>query len=296
LTQPIPREKLGVSSYKLRITVDVSVKEEMLKTILVIEDNPQTRKIFLESLATRGFYTIGAENGLVGLQRVEEKLPDLIICDITMPVLDGYGVITKLRQNPANAIIPFIFVSGRTTRNDIRKGMELGADDYLTKPCSLKELLAAITIQLKKRTTLQQWYVAESQPVSEQPANDTASLPTLHSIFPASSQMAQVFRFLEENYHQPITLGDVAQAAGYSPAYLTNLIRQQTGKSIHRWLVERRMAQAIALLLKTEHTVSKIAETVGYQDVCHFSRYFRQFYGTSPQAWRNEHRCTTAAS
>ena len=108
--------------------------------------------------------------------------------------------------------------------------------------------------------------------------------------------MNQVFRFIEENYHRPITLRDVAQAVGYSSAYLTNLMRQQTGKSLHRWLIERRMAQAIALLLKTEHTVSQIAETVGYQDVCHFSRYFRQFYGTSPQAWRNAHRCSISAS
>lgn len=115
----------------------------MVKKILVIEDRPETRNLFLECLKAEGFYTIGAENGLVGVQRAHEELPDLIICDIIMPQLDGYGVLTTLRQNPVTAIIPFIFVSAKTTRSDLRKGMELGADDYLTKPCMVDELLRA---------------------------------------------------------------------------------------------------------------------------------------------------------
>ncbi len=284
-----------ITNSELLTLIDVLVVGEMATKILVIENNPQTRNLFLECLKAQGFDTIGAENGLVGLQRIQENLPDLIICEIAMPVIDGYGVLTKLRHNPVTGYVPFIFVTGKTTRSDFRKGMELGADDYLTKPCTLKELLASIAAQLKKRNAIKQSYAAVNQDPEEPPV-DTANVTTLNSIFPSSSQMNQVFRFIEENYHRPITLRDVAQAVGYSSAYLTNLMRQQTGKSLHRWLIERRMAQAIALLLKTEHTVSQIAETVGYQDVCHFSRYFRQFYGTSPQAWRNAHRCAINAS
>lgn len=228
-------------------------------------------------------------------KKVEESLPDLIVCDIKMPKLDGFGVLTELRHNTATAIVPFIFVTAKATRADFRKGMELGANDYLTKPCKLKELMAAITAQLKKQDTLQQWFTAENKQAPEQaPANAAAKVVTSESFFPAGSPMKEVFRFIEDNYDQSISLCDVAQAVGYSPAYLTNLVRQQTGKSVHRWLVERRMAQAISLLLKTEHTVSQIAEAVGYQDVCHFSRYFRQFYGTSPQAWRSTHRRNSA--
>lgn len=263
-----------------------------MKKILVIEDNLCVRNLFLAFLKAEGFSPIGAENGIVGLRRVQEDLPDLIICDIAMPKLDGYSVLKTLRREPANAIIPFIFVSARTTRNDIRKGMELGADDYLTKPCTSKELLAAIATQLEKRAVLQECYGIEPQPASEQPSTSKKSL-TLHSIFPACPQMFDVFHFIEENYHLPIALSDIAQAVGYSPAYLTNLVRQQTGKSVHRWLVERRMTQAISMLLETEETICRIAEAVGYQDVCHFSRYFRQFYGASPQAWRSRHRAST---
>lgn len=263
-----------------------------MKKILVIEDNPCVRNLFLASLKAEGFSLIGAENGIVGLRRLQEDLPDLIICDITMPKLDGYSVLKTLRRDPANAIIPFIFVSARTTRNDIRKGMELGADDYLTKPCTPKEILAAIATQLEKRAVLQQCYATESQLASKQPCTSKESL-ALHSIFPPCPQMSDVFRFIEDNYHLPVTLSDVAQAVGYSPAYLTNLMRQQTGKNVHRWLVERRMTQAISMLMETEETICRIAETVGYQDVCHFSRYFRQFYGASPQAWRSSHRASS---
>lgn len=266
----------------------------MVQKILVIEDNEKTRNLFLERLGAKGFHTTGAENGHLGLQQIEQALPDLIVCDIKMPRLDGFEVLTELRRNTATAIIPFIFVTAKATRADFRKGMELGANDYLTKPCQLKELMAAITAQLKKQATLQEWYTAESQQAPEPAPTNTAKIVTSDSFFPAGSPMKEVFRFIEENYHQSITLCTIAQAVGYSPAYLTNLVRQQTGKSVHRWLVERRMAQAIALLLKTENTVSQIAEAVGYQDVCHFSRYFRQFYGTSPQAWRSAHRCKSA--
>ena len=267
----------------------------MGKKILVIEDNVQTRNLFLECLTAKGFHTIGAENGFVGLQQAQKHLPDLIVCEITIPGMDGFSVLTQLRQNPVTAVIPFIFVTSRTTRNDIRKAMELGADDYLTKPCTLKELMATIAAQMRKRNVIQQWYAAKSQQVTKQQVADSSSREDIHSIFPTGSQMVDVFRFLEENYHRAITLCDVARAVGYSPAYLTNLVRQQTGKSVHRWLVERRMAQATLLLQKTEHTIGQISESVGYQDACHFSRYFRQLYGTSPQAWRSEHRCQLVA-
>jgi YesN/AraC family two-component response regulator len=271
--------------------------EDTVKKILAIEESVQTRNLFLECFEAKGFYAIGAENGAIALQQVQKQLPDIIVCGIArIGELDGFSVLTAIRKNPNTAVIPFIFVTSRTSRDDIRKGMELGADDYLTKPCTLKELMRAIDTQLEKRAILQRWYTSNSQlNNSELAIAEASNATTLHSIFPASTQMVAVFRFIEENYWQPITLCDIARSVGYSPAYLTNLVRQQTGKSVHRWLVERRMAQAICLLQKTEQTIGQIAETIGYQDVCHFSRYFRQFYGTSPQAWRNEHRCRIAA-
>jgi len=258
-----------------------------MKKILVIEDSAQTREIFLECLKAEGFYTIGAENGLVGVQQAQKQLPDLVICDIVMPKLDGYGVLTTLRQDPVTAIIPFIFVTGKVTKAERRQGMKLGADDYIVKPCTVEELLGAITARLEKQAALQQWYTAQSQKVAELPSADIALATAPKSIFPSVPQLSEVFDFIEANYHRLITVEEVAQAVGYSPTYLTNLVRKQTGQTLYRWIVSRRMVQARSLLLETDQTVEQIAEAVGYHHAVHFFRQFRQLYGTTPQVWRS---------
>jgi len=264
--------------------------EETMKKILVIEDRAETRNLFLESLEAEGFYTIGAENGLIGVQLAQEELPDLIICDIMMPHLDGYGVLTTLRQDPSSATLPFIFVTAKVNRADFRKGMELGADDYLTKPCTVNELLKAIAACLEKQAARQQWFTASAQLVSKSSLTDTASRKALKSLFPSVPQLRKVFDFIEANYYQPITVEEVAQVFGYSATYLTNLVQKQTGQSLYRWIILRRMARARFLLLETDQAVEQIAEAVGYYHAVHFFRQFRQHHGTTPQAWRSKHR------
>ncbi len=276
----------------LIVLVDKSVDgEERVKKILVIEDQAPTRTFFLKGLKAKGFYPISAENGRIGIQQARKQLPDLIVCDIMMPELNGYGVLTMLRQDPTTAIIPFIFVTAKEDRTEYRKGMELGADDYLTKPCTLEELFRAIAAQLEKQTVLQQWYAAQQEPVPEPPSADTATFADVPEfILPSDPPLSEVFRFIEANYHRPIALGDVAQAVGYSPAYLTNLTRRQTGQTVQRWIIERRMAAARSLLLETDQVVEQIATQLGYQHSVHFFRQFRQFHGTTPQAWRSANR------
>jgi YesN/AraC family two-component response regulator len=263
-----------------------------MKKILVIEDEARTRNLFLNCLKAEGFYTIAAENGFVGIQRAQEQLPDLVICDIAMPELDGYSVLTTLRQNPATAIIPFIFLTGKNTKAELRQGMELGADDYLTKPCTVEELLGAIAARLEKQIVLRQWCATECQAVKGTQPTDTALAlqSDSQSIFPdCSPKLNKVFQFIEDNYQQPINLCDVAKAVGYSPAYLTNLVKRQSRRPVHGWIVERRMAEARSLLLKTDEPVNQIAAKVGYPDTGHFIRQFRQLHEMSPKVWRNAH-------
>ncbi|MBD0346685.1 MAG: response regulator, partial [Coleofasciculus sp. Co-bin14] len=156
-----------------------------MEKILVIEDSADNRDLFIESLEAEGFYAVGAENGLVGLQRAQDGLPDLVICDIMMPQLDGYGVLSRLRQDPATAIIPFIFLTAKVTKAEIRQGMEMGADDYLTKPCTVEELLGAIAACLEKRANLRKLYAKQSQPVAEAPEAEITKLAAPKSIFPS---------------------------------------------------------------------------------------------------------------
>ncbi|HRF94175.1 MAG TPA: response regulator [Aggregatilineales bacterium] len=119
--------------------------------ILVIEDSDTLRNDVIEMLAFEGYTVLGAENGLTGVDKAISELPDLIICDIMMPELDGYGVLERLRSDLRTSNIPFIFMTARTERGDIRAGMTQGADDYLTKPFNSDELISTIRARLSKR-------------------------------------------------------------------------------------------------------------------------------------------------
>ncbi len=121
-----------------------------MKRILVIEDNGKIRDNVAEILEMSGYEPLVAEDGKQGVTLAIQKNPDLIICDIMMPVLDGYGVIHMLQKNPATRNTPFIFLTAKAERTEIRKGMEMGADDYITKPFNGAELLSAIESRLKK--------------------------------------------------------------------------------------------------------------------------------------------------
>jgi DNA-binding response OmpR family regulator len=115
-----------------------------MNKILIIEDEPETRDMFLEALREEGFEVIGAENGRVGIQKIQKYLPDLIICDVAMPELNGNQVLATLRQNSSTAMIPLIFLTAITSESQQHQGIQLEANDYLTKPCTIEKLLEAI--------------------------------------------------------------------------------------------------------------------------------------------------------
>ena len=115
-----------------------------MKKILIIEDNPDVRENTAEILELSNYEVITAENGKEGVKLANEILPDLIICDVMMPELDGFGVLRILGQNQLTNHIPFIFLTAKTEKADFRKGMNLGADDYITKPAEPDELHARL--------------------------------------------------------------------------------------------------------------------------------------------------------
>jgi YesN/AraC family two-component response regulator len=261
-----------------------------MKRILLIEDEPNTLYAHINTLTTEEFNVFPICSGQAGLYFAQKQRPDLIICDIVLPELSGYEILKVLRQTPTTAIIPFILLTTQFSMAEFRRGMELGADDYLVKPLTEQELFNAIAMQLKKQAALKQWYAIQSQPMSSSNSIPTNSMSTEvpPSIFPSSTNLANIFSFIEQNYHQSITLSDVAQAIGYSPAYLTDLVRRQTGQPVNRWIIHRRMVAAQHLLLNTNQTVSQIAETIGYETVGHFSRQFRKLYGLPPKEWKQQ--------
>ncbi|HEX2916107.1 MAG TPA: EAL domain-containing protein [Chloroflexia bacterium] len=138
-----------------------------MKKILVIEDEPPVQANILELLEAEGFEVIGAENGLVGVEKARTYRPNLVICDVMMPELNGYNVLATLRKHPETATIPFIFLTAKAEKADLRQGMQLGADDYLTKPFTRSELLGAISTRLSKHAAIAEHYAQEIKQAEE---------------------------------------------------------------------------------------------------------------------------------
>jgi CheY-like chemotaxis protein len=138
-----------------------------MKSVLVIDDNADIRENTAEILELAGYKTFTAENGKKGVEAAQREKPDVIVCDIMMPELDGYGVLHLLRKNENTANIPFVFLTAKTERSDFRKGMEMGADDYITKPFEDIELLNAIEVRLKKAAVLDNTYAPSKEGINE---------------------------------------------------------------------------------------------------------------------------------
>jgi DNA-binding response OmpR family regulator len=121
-----------------------------MKKILVIEDEPEMRRNITALLRYRDYSPIEAENGRKGVEFAKRDKPDLILCDVMMPELDGHGVLQALQQDADLALIPFIFLTAKGEKDDLRNGMDLGADDYLTKPVANAHLVRAIEARLRR--------------------------------------------------------------------------------------------------------------------------------------------------
>ena len=121
-----------------------------MKKILVIEDEPEMRRNITALLRYYDYKPIAAENGLQGIDAARHERPDLILCDVMMPEVDGYGVLNALQRDASLARIPFIFLTAKGEKDDLRSGMNLGADDYLTKPVANAELVRAIEARLRR--------------------------------------------------------------------------------------------------------------------------------------------------
>jgi DNA-binding NarL/FixJ family response regulator len=172
-----------------------------MKKILVIEDEPEMRRNIATILRLEGFASIAAENGRAGVEAAMKEKPDLILCDVMMPELDGYGVIEELHNDPSTMNIPFIFLTAKGERNDVRSGMNLGADDYLTKPIDKNELVRAIQTRLSRAEQLARR--------NFKPNFDSAEPLTKLGLTP---RVAEVLLWVAQGK----TNGDIAQILGIS--------------------------------------------------------------------------------
>lgn len=177
-----------------------------MKKILIIEDNQDVRENTAEILELANYKVIQAENGKIGVEMAQKDMPDLIICDIMMPILDGYGVIHLLNKSQSTASIPFIFLTAKSERPDFRKGMEMGADDYITKPFDDVELLKAVESRLKKNEILK--------------AEFSKSVDGLNKFFDEVKKVDDLKKLSVDRRIKPIKKKEIIFSEGNNPNYL----------------------------------------------------------------------------
>ena len=202
-----------------------------MKRILVIEDEAETLDNLVLMLEMEGFKPLSAPNGRIGVEIAKRELPDLILCDVSMPELDGYGVLEALRRNEATISTPFIFLTAKGDKMDLRIGMNLGADDYLSKPASAEDVLAAIHTRLQRRKQNEQATLAN---VDLKP--DFTSAKPLEALG-LTPREAEVLLWIAQGKSN----GDIATILGCAE----NTVKVHTARIFEKLGIENRNAAAM---------------------------------------------------
>lgn len=232
------------------------------KKVLVIDDSPEIRMILEETLEMFGFATVSAEDGERGVAMATAEMPDLIICDVNMPKMDGFATFAKLRETDATAGIPFMFLSGAAERPQVRRGMEMGADDYLTKPFTPSELLAAVNARLEKQAEIRRQSERE---LDEFRGRMTLALP--HELRTPLNGIMGLAGILMED-HQSMTPEEVHESAEHihdSALRLHRLIENFLAYGQIELMLKDRsaaLAQAAASITRADKAIGETATEV----------------------------------
>lgn len=202
-----------------------------MQQILLIEDEPLIRDSLEDVLNLEGYGLTTAHNGQAGLQAVQQRLPDLIICDINMPEMDGYRVLESLRADPKTRNVPFVFLTARSSRADQRQGMDLGADDFLTKPFTVDELMRTVKARLVRTEVMQEQYNAEfyRNQTLQQKVRDKEDLATLKAKL--LDKVIEEFRTPLSNVNMALSMLERAQGDEERQRYI-NILRHEYSRQV----------------------------------------------------------------
>lgn len=242
--------------------------------ILVIDDHPEELRSLLDLLRAQGMQLSLAEDPRTGLQRAMALYPDLILLDVHMPQMNGFALCRLLREAPALAQTPIIFLTGASSIDDRLEGLSLGSVDYVVKPCAAEEVLARIRIHL------QLIWREKATPTGIPDAPQHPDQMILHA----------AMRLIGRKLDQVPPLAEIAKQAGTHEKKLSTIFRQHLGMTVFAWIREERLRKSQELLADSNMDIQGIAELVGFNSAANFTTAFRQRLGMTPSKYRSHAR------
>ena len=257
-------------------------------TILVVEDNEEL-KVFLKNILSENYTVITAPNGKKGLQHAVDNIPDLIISDVMMPVMDGLEMIRQIKENNNICHIPIIVLSAKASLDDRIAGLEQGVDDYITKPFSATYLKTRIASLLRQRKSLQEIYMAKLTEGKKIGVAE-ALTPSQPQITPYDEQfMQKVMEFIEEQMdNAELTIDEFAEHLMLSRTIFYRKLKSIIGLTPVDFIREVRIKRAAQLIDSGEYNFSQVAYMTGFNDPKYFSKCFKKIVGITPSEYKEK--------
>jgi len=271
----------NLSEIKQIIKNSKSSTKNSRKTILVVDDNIELRK-FISNILQPQYLVLQAENGLIGYGLALEKLPDLIVSDIMMPVMDGFQFAKKLKSSPETDYIPLILLTAKSTKQDTIFGLQQGADDYLVKPFDGAELSLRITALIKQKQRVAAQLMKQFKSVdnngSQQICNINDSVEEGSDPFELKLNSLLKQKMGEEGFD----VEQICNGMNISRSTLARYIRKRFDCTASHYLKIKRLTLSLEMLQKHSGSISEIAYAVGFISLSSYSRAFKEQYGVPP--------------
>ncbi|MEL6591938.1 MAG: ATP-binding protein [Bacteroidota bacterium] len=249
---------------------------EQAEEILLIEDNPDVRAFVKEQITSFGYRVYEAPDGQAGVEQAQEKIPDLIISDIMMPRLDGYGVAKRLKEEQNTSHIPLILLTSKASEESKIAGLELGVDDYLLKPFNARELEVRIANLIAQRKRLRERF---STATVIRP-NEVSAVPLDQSF------LEEVLNAIEHNLtNEQFGVEVLSEMIGMSVNHLNRKLKALIDQTAGKLIRSMRLQRAADLLKQKAVTISEIAYDMGFSSPNHFTRSFKKQFGMSPSEY-----------
>lgn len=261
-------------------------------SILVVEDNEEL-KAFLKSILSENYTVITASNGEEGLQHAVDDLPDLIISDVMMPVMDGLEMIRQIKENNNICHIPIIVLSAKASLDDRIAGLEQGIDDYITKPFSATYLKTRVASLLRQRKALQELYMNRLMEEKNTSSPDPLT-PSQPQITPYDEQfMKKVMAYMEEQMdNAELTIDEFAEQLMLSRTIFYRKLKSIVGLTPVDFIREIRIKRAVQLIDSDEYNFSQVAYMTGFNDPKYFSKCFKKVIGITPSEYKERKKIT----